>query len=364
MVYFTMAVRKLANGRWEADITIGFRPDGKRDRRRRLFNTKKDATAFEREMLIKKSPQLVSGRIPLNEFVEKIYWPNKKNLRPSTKQGYQRDLKLRILPALGHKYIEDISRHDVQMMISACPTRKTATNARETLSAVLGYAVNEEMLTRNVAGFRYEYPQKKDDDPERYGVWLTTFRQHRLFFEQLRDNDCPEDLYRIAVLGLCFGLRKGEILGLEWDDVDLDRNTIKVRQTFASGEGGAYLDGPKTPASYRIVPIMGFARAELKKWKRETSWVVPGFKGRRMSPSTAKKHFQQFYDAHLDIPRVTMYTMRHSFATACISAKIDVAKVSKWLGHKEVSTTYNRYVRPLLQDLQDEVSTIDAAFAE
>lgn len=357
-----MAVRKLASSKWEADITIGVRPDGKRDRRRRLFRTKKAAVAFEREMLIKKDPKLVSGRITLGEFLDLVYWPHKQNLRPSTKQGYKRDLK-RILLVLKDKYIEDISRSDVQKLISSCPTRKVATNVRDTLSAVLGHAVDVEMLTRNVAGLRYDYPKKPPPQPDRYGVWLTTFSKIRRFLEALRENDCPEALYRIAVIGLCFGLRKGEILALEWDDVDLRRNVIRVRQTYASGEGGAYLDDPKTPTSFREIPIMGFARAELEAWERDTPWVVPGYKGRRMSPSTAKKHLQKFYDTHPELPRVTMYMMRHSFATSCINAGIDVAKVSEWLGHKDVSTTYNRYVRPMLEDLQAEVSTIDAAFA-
>ena len=362
MVYFTMAVRKLANGKWEADVTVGFKPDGTPDRRRRVRRTKREATAAERELLIVKDPRLVSGHILLDDFINDIFW-KEKTLRPSTVQGYERDIKLRISPYLGSMFMDEIRRSDVQRMISACSSRKVATNARETLSSILGFAVDHEMLPSNVAGLRYSFPKATLRDPDADGVWLTSFNQHREFFETLRKAGCPEALWRIAVIGLSLGLRKGEMLALEWNDINFAARTARIRQTYVSGKGGAYSDDPKTEASYRDVPIPGFAFEELSKWDRSTTWVVVGYKGRKMSPSTAKTWFQKFYDAHPTIKRVTMYAMRHSFATSCIRAGIDVALVSKWLGHKDVSTTYNRYVKPLLADLQDEVSTIDAAFA-
>lgn len=84
-------------------------------------------------------------------------------------QGYERDIKLRIRPHLGRKYIEDISRYDVQEMISACSSRKVATNARETLSSILGLAVDLHMLGQNVAGLHYQYPPANVYPEDHYG---------------------------------------------------------------------------------------------------------------------------------------------------------------------------------------------------
>ena len=69
-----MAVRKLANGKWEADVTVGFKPDGTPDRRRRVRRTKSEATAAERELLIVKDPRLISGHILLDDFINDIFW--------------------------------------------------------------------------------------------------------------------------------------------------------------------------------------------------------------------------------------------------------------------------------------------------
>ena len=84
-----------------------------------------------------------------------------------------------------------------------------------------------------------------------------------------------------------------------------------------------------------------------------------------MHPHTADKRLRKItsevYDDGTPLPDITLYTLRHSFATACINAGIEVAKVSRWLGHSNISTTYNRYVRPILSDLESETSTIDKA---
>lgn len=356
--------RKLKNGRWLVDVSVGYKLDGQRDRRQMQFKTKHEAVIVEQQLLAKKSSTLITGRITLDDFLDSIYWPNKQGLSPNTVQGYERDIKLRIRPHLGRKYIEDISRYDVQEMISACSSRKVATNARETLSYILGLAVDLHMLGQNVAGLHYQYPPANVYPEDHYGQWLTTFAQHREFFEALRANDCPELVFRIAVVGLCFGLRKGEILGLDRGDVDFQARTIRVKQTYITGKGGSTLKEPKTLQSFRTIPMTGFAYEQMITWGLDEGKgaVIQGKNG-RVAPATAKRWLQKFYDANESVKRVTMASMRHSFATACIKAGIDVAVVSKWLGHKDVSTTYNRYVRPLLTDLQDAVSVIDAAFA-
>ena len=62
-----------------------------------------------------------------------------------------------------------------------------------------------------------------------------------------------------------------------------------------------------------------------------------------------------------DVPQVTMMTLRHSFATACVRAGVNVASLSKWLGHTDPSVTLNKYVRPLMTDLHDDAKVIEKA---
>ncbi len=148
------------------------------------------------------------------EFVDEVYWPQKAGLHANTRQGYERDLRRCILPAFGKMELEQINKLNVRRMLSACPTRKTATNARETLSSVLGCAVEMGMLPVNLASLRYTDPDGGAADPERGGEWLTTFGDHERLLGHLREARPGSCVERICVIGPCEGLRKGEVLAL------------------------------------------------------------------------------------------------------------------------------------------------------
>ncbi len=360
-----MAVRKLKNGKWLADVTVGIKYDGSRDRRTKLCKTKKEAEKAERLFLIQKDTRLISGKITIDDFIEQIFWPAKEGLRANTKRGYERDIRLRILPALSGMYLEDIRYSDIQKMINEAPTRKAATNARETLSSILGQAMNMEMLQRNPAGLRYVYPQPRNSGHNKnYGEWLTTFEQHRRYFDAIDKIPHCEMFDRILVLGLCFGLRKGEVFGLDWEQVSMRNHTINIVQTYVAATGGSFLADPKTPKAERTIPMTRYAYERMKTWDCDarSGPVVRSKQGNRMSPSTGQDIVRRIGKKHPELPRLTIHSMRHSFATACINAGIEVSRVSAWLGHEEVSTTYNRYVKPLLEDLKGDVDAIDQAY--
>lgn len=362
-----MTIKKRPDGRWLVDATIANYKTGKSQRVRKLFTTKREAQEFERSLIIKQADQtaMPSG-VTLAEFVECVYWPAKEHLRPNTLRAYRAHINKTILPALGHLELVSIGKPQIQAMISGCKTKKIATNARETLSSVLSLALELGSIAVNPASFSYCYPPAAAKGGSYYGVVLTTFAEHKrllTYFAKL----CPgEPLERLVVLGLCFGLRKGEILGLNWDDVDFAARTITVERTYCVAEGGAYLDAPKTPRSYRTIPIPAYAYERLSAWSHDGVAVVTDSKGERFNPHTAQKVLKRItrlsYDDGTPLPHLTLLSMRHSFATACIRAGINVSTVSKWLGHCDTSTTYNRYVKPMLNDLKADAHIIDEAF--
>lgn len=355
-----MSVRKLKNGRWIADVVVGEKHDGSPDRRSKTCRTKAEALRAERALLARKDAHLISGKVLLIEFIEDVFWPSKENLKPSTISCYKRDIKLRIIPHLGHKCIENITRNDVQRMIDDCATRKIATNARETLSSILGLALDLEMIPRNVASLRYVYPSAEDHPDDYYGVWLSTFEEHQEFIEKVRTRKHHPMLFRMIVIGLCFGLRKGEIFGLDWECINLEERYIRIKQTYASGEGGAYLDEPKTMNAFRYIPMTEYVYNIIKEWDVDNRQgpLIRNRYGKRMAPATGKAMMQRFFDKNSDLPRMTLFSLRHSFGTACFDAEMDPAKIKTWMGHKELSTTM-RYARPKLKDLKNASEAID-----
>lgn len=364
-----MAVRRTKNGKWIADVAVGRKLDGGIDRRTRTCGTKAQARKAETELLLirQQNRGRVSERMTFADFLELVYWPQKQGLRANTVRGYRRDIDLRLMPAFGSMDVGAISRLQIQKMISNCPTRKAAKNARGTLSSILGVAVEMGMIPVNPAGFHYQYPEEAPRRPDLYGEWLTTFAEHKRLLDHVRERHGGGDVERMVVLGLCFGLRKGEVFGLDWENVDLEGRRLSVTQTYTVAKGGASLTPPKTPRARRSVPMTEYACERMRAWGDGSGPVVVGRDLRRMHPNTASNHMRELvlesYDGGEPLPRVTLHSLRHSFATACINSGIEVARVSRWLGHCDVSTTYNRYVKPTLDDLRADALAIDAAYA-
>lgn len=372
-----MAVRKLKSGRWLADVVVGVKPDGRPDRRSKSCRTMREAQAAERALMSQRDTGSgVSGKVTFDDFVRDVYWPLKKGLRPDTVRGYERDIRLRLSPAFGRLELPEISRLRIQNMLDNCSTKKVATNARETLSSILGVAVDLEMLPRNPCSHSYSMPKPGERPPDADGAVLGTFAEHRAVLEYVRAHSPCKPIERILVLGLCFGLRKGEIFGLDWENVDLDAREIRITQTYVCAKGGAYLDEPKTPKSRRTIPMTAWAAERIAAWHEADGGdgasgpVLKTRAGRRMNPRTGSDCLKDYIrnnpvlDSGEPFPAVRIMSLRHSFATACIMAGIEVATVSRWLGHTQISTTYNRYVRPRLSDLHASAAAIDAAFSD
>lgn len=361
-----MTVRKHNNGNWVADVTIGKRLDGKRDRHQPQFRTKAEALKEERRLnLLKESQRGKSyGGILLGEFLDGYFWPQKKNLRPSTVRGYKRDIKLRLKPAFENTPIDDIDRYAIQRMIDGCPTKKAATNAKDTLSSILGLALEMGIIQVNPAGFRnYSYPPATRRDPAAMGVWLESFDEIKRFIKWAHSKAPGSAEERMCVLGLAFGLRKGEVLGLDGCAISLEGRYVEIYQSYTQGEKGAELTPPKTDNAYRKVPMPIWAYEVISEWDLDDGPVVLDRNGSRMSPVNACDRVAAFvkdakYDDGTPVPRVTQFSMRHSFGTSCISSGVEVTKLRDWMGHVDQSVTM-RYVKHANDNMMADALLLD-----
>lgn len=273
---YIVAVRKLKSGKWVADVTVGVKWDGSRDRRVETCQTKGQARRAETRLLMEK--ERLRGRV-------------------------------------------------------------TATNARETLSSVLGCAVEMGMLPVNSASFRYTCPGGAAD-PERGGEWLTTFGDHERLLGHLRETRPGSCVERICVIGLCEGLRKGEVLALRWADVDFTRRELTVRGTYTQGLGGAHETDPKNRNARRTIPLRAYAAERMAAWGPGEGPIVESVGGGLLSPVTAGERMRRFTAGSCPdgtpLPCVTMASLRHGFATACVNEGMEVSKLSRIMGHADI----------------------------
>lgn len=239
---------------------------------------------------------------------------------------------------------------------------EVATNARETLSSILGLAVEMGMIPVNPAGFRYQYPDPGSHPGDFYGQWLSTFDEQRRLLSYVHERFAGEAEERIVVLGLCQGLRKGEVFGLDGEDIDLGAGELSVLRSYTVGASGPELTAPKTPAAVRVMPIGSFALSCMRGWGLGEGPVVTDRFGKRMGPAAGSKRIRRMIErADADLPRATVFSLRHSFATARVNAGMEKTQLAALMGHRDLRTTEQYYVRQKISDLHRAVREIDAA---
>ena len=180
--------------------------------------------------------------------------------------------------------------------------------------------------------------------------------------EQAVKNDKRSRMFGI-ILCLYTGLRIGEILALEWSDIDFIKSELTVSKTCYDGrdEKGNYgriTDSPKTESSRRIIPIPRQLLPHLREVKRksQSKYVVSNGE-KNVSVRAYQKSFAVLLK-HLEIKHKGFHSLRHTFATRALESGMDVKSLSEILGHKTMTTALNRYVHSLLKHKKEMMNKL------
>ena len=141
------------------------------------------------------------------------------------------------------------------------------------------------------------------------------------------------------------GLRRGELLGLKWEDLDLERGNLRVRRQIARINGEVVEAPLKTKNAYRTLPLSADAINVLMQQRRKTGnseWVFPSPTGGPMSPDSVL-HMLQRVLKRAGLPRIRFHDLRHTFATMALQNGVDVKTVSSMLGHYSAGFTLDTY---------------------
>ncbi len=185
--------------------------------------------------------------------------------------------------------------------------------------------------------------------------------------------------YRAAItFDLLSGLRKGELLGLRWRDVDFDTQTITIVQTSCYAPGtGLYIDTPKNETSARILKLSPSAFAMLREyriwqdhqkelcgdyWKNTDNRIFTGDDGTPIHPETLSGWFRKFRDRN-GFPGIHIHSLRHTYASLMIADEIPLVVVSRRLGHAQVSTTANIYAH-VIASADEKAAQVAEKFAD
>ena len=281
-------------------------------------------------------------------------WLDGKNnrLKEWTRRGYRASLDNEILPVFGPRKLREISVDDVARFIRKLEAKGLASSTIDShlkpLSGTFKYAVRRGMISASPVS-----ALTRDDRPVRAQSkkayeWTTEEIQSLFLAAVLRAKE-PESradytlLFRVAVYA---GLRLGELLGLQWQDVDLEEGTINVQRQF---DKTGQVSPPKTKAAIRRVPI----RPELVKALREHKMASPFskdedfvFASKTGGPKlhrTVQRAFESIRDK-ANLPEIlTFHDLRHAFASVAVHAGADPLFLATVLGHADVTITMRVY---------------------
>lgn len=373
--------RKRGKNSYRLTVSEGFDLNGKpMIHRKTVHGTKKDAEVELAKFVTEVQNGLViDGKsLKFSEFTE--IWKRdygSKELAPSTYKRYCRMLETRLLPYFGHFYINKIKPTDIMKFYDLLEkdtqlVRKKGNNGSKTkkplsgktilehhrlLRAMLHKAVYWQLIVANPAE-RVQPPKARKPKRRSYDD-----EQTKILLENLELLPNEDTKYKVAIILTVFtGVRLGELMGLEWQDVDFKNGIISInRSSQYLADMGVFTKVPKTESSIREIAIPEFIVSlleEYKLWYEEQKSIYSELwtnsdrlfvqaDGKPMHPSTISKWFVK-YVGQIGLPVINFHGLRHTNASLLVAQNIDIAVISARLGHAQISTTLDFYVHPLL----------------
>ena len=218
--------------------------------------------------------------------------------------------------------------------------------------------LQSSLQTAHMIGVANEYTADKIKRPKISERPIECFSmKEQKQIEQAVLNGNKDKLYGI-LLCLYSGLRIGELIALQWSDIDFVKGILTVSKSCHDGKDGLIIDEPKTANSRRLIPLPKQLLPILKgiKKKSDSSFVVSS-NGSFVSVRSYQRSFELLLK-RLNIPHKGFHSLRHTFATRAIECGMDVKTLSEILGHKNPTVTLNRYTHSLMEHKQDMMNKL------
>jgi integrase len=330
----------------------------------------------------------------LSYWLEDVVKPARK---PSTYVGYEVAVRLYLMPQLGKIKLTALKTADVRGMLNrirqqcqccaqgwdnsrpdtkrrccaigkCCqrfPNPARVHHVFRTLRAALSVAVAEEVLTRNVASFAKPTRPRR----HRFKTWSVT--EAATFLAAIREHR----LYALFAVAIALGMRRGEALGLRWDDVDLIEGTMRMAMQLQRVAGELRHDETKTDDSTRVVALPGPCVQALRRHRAQQAaersaagnrWTDSGLvfttrKGTPIEPRNINRTFDTLI-AKIGVTRIRFHDLRHSCATLLFAQGVDLQTIKDLLGHSSIGVTSAIYVDVLREVQRDAVDRLSHLF--
>ena len=343
-------VRLRNDGRWEGRIVIGYDEKGNPKTKSVLAHTKGEC--LEKLEKLKeecgRTAEKLKPDMPFGDWIDFWYqYFSSPKLRPTTQATYENRIYTHIIPSIGKIPLSKLTQNDLQQFYAKLKrtgrkkdveTKGTSVSDRMVRSchalcrSALEKAVEEGLITRNPS-IGCKLPPKKNGE-------MKVLTQAEIV--RLLNQAYDEGYYELFLLELTTGMRRGEILGLKWRDLNLETGELNIkRQLTTKG-----ISVPKTKSSIRTILLPPDMLELLQNMKKNANceWIFPSpvKEGEPRNPTAITKRFRLMLErAHCK--HVRFHDLRHTFATMALENGMDVKTLSAMIGHVSSETTLNIY---------------------
>ena len=350
------SIRKRKDGRWEGRYTAGHNLETGKPIYRNVLGKTQAEVKEKLKTAIQETQSLdfsKTGQYTVGQWMD-VWYENyaKIKVRPSSHQTYKGYIENHIKPNIGDIPLEKLTTLDLQRLYKTLLANgrvdrleskgqlkglspKTVRNIHQILSSALKLAQEQRIILTNPAE-GCALPKVEHREMKTLPV-----EQLQSFLREAKDSG----VFELYYLELATGLRRGELLGLKWEDIDLEHGDLRVRRQIARINGRVVEAPLKTKNAYRTLPLAEDTVSILKEQKKKVGsspWVFPSATGGPISPDSVL-HMLHRVLKRAGLPKVRFHDLRHTFATLALQNGVDIKTVSGMLGHFSAGFTLDTY---------------------
>lgn len=359
--------------RWRGRVSVGTDPRTGKPRRITLYATKRSELATK---IARLQSDASHGIVPSSERMTVAQYMKRwledvaaARVRETTRELYRGLSKNHIEPIIGTRRLDALTPQDVQNVLAsmqrAGKSERTRTLALIVLRSALDQALRWDLVPRNVAqavdrprSVRNEMNVLDRTQVQRFLAAAEGTRYHALY-----------------ILALTTGMRRGELLGIQWSDVNIEKRTLAVSRSIVTLKGAPVVAEPKTAAGRRQIDLPETALRALRSQQaallaqglRASPWVFPNEDGGPMSPrNLIRRSFLPLLDrivaADAGFPRIRFHDLRHTAATLMLALGVQPKVVQERLGHASIAVTMDTYSHVMPSMQREAADNIEAFF--
>ena len=324
------------NGRWEIQIMVGYKPDGKRDIRSFSGETQREAKAKRDEFLRKREAGLLTGKdLRFEEWADTWFENHKDNIKPTTQDGYRYTLRI-LKDHFGRRRLSEIKAMDIEQFLKKLRKDGRSDSAlaqcRGMLFQIFNKAAANDIILKNPVAFADKMRKRPPREKEAF-----TADEVRTLLREL-----PEDKIGWSIrLMLCTGMRTQELLGLEPRHIAQDGSSINIAQAVVMVKGTAIIGTPKSYDSYRTIPVpelVQYCARNLRSTDKKFIWEA-GRPDMPCNPSHFRTQFKKALEEVDGVRVLTPHCCRHTFVSQMQALGVDIETIQNIVGHAEIDMT-------------------------